>query len=437
MCVDGRREALEGDRVLDAIVRTATQDTSALVATAMAAAECRDQRLLLNHRRRRLWELDGHAHCPVVGVCLPLLVLRKLVNKALGGRAVADDYELHCGAVADSKSRNKLSCAIQKELDRCHAMALRQTQAIKTTEALAAWWQAHAEQQLAAALWATLTHPRCSAALEYQVLGYVHMVQHQVGAATRADQQQLDALAHENAVLARALAKAQACNTEQGHAHARKVAALNTELVRIRAELIGRDTLLASMEEARLQMEAAVPQLKSRLELVRQLEMQIERTHQAERALMLAQQEAERLQEKWQTMQVAQMSTEASSDITPVNDPSLEVCSAPEQRLEDCTVLCVGGRPSAVPVYRQLIEKMGGRFIHHDGGEENNPARLDNTLAAADLVICQTGCISHNAYWRVKSHCKRTGKECVYVDNPSAHSLFKGLTQVRMNWHKA
>lgn len=23
-------------------------------------------------RRRRLWELDGHAYCPVVGVCLPL-----------------------------------------------------------------------------------------------------------------------------------------------------------------------------------------------------------------------------------------------------------------------------------------------------------------------------------------------------------------------------
>jgi Uncharacterized protein conserved in bacteria (DUF2325) len=394
----------------------------------------------LSHRRRRLWELDGHAHCPIVGVCLPLSVLRRLVDKSLGGRAVADDYELHCGAVADSKSRNKLSATIQKELDRSHALALRQTQGLKTTEALAVWWRDYAGENLAAAFWATLTHPRCSSALEYQVLGYVHMVQHQVGAAARVDQQQLDALMHENAVLANALAKAQARNTEQGQVHARKTEELNMALVRVRAELIGRDTMIAALEEARLQTEAAVPQLKSRLELSRQLDIQIERTHQIERALMLAQQEAARLQDKVQAMLVTQAESDAAalSDEGQVRVASLEMCAAvSESRLEDCTVLCVGGRASAVPVYRQLIEKMGGRFLHHDGGDEDNVARLDNTLAAADLVICQTGCISHNAYWRVKSHCKRTGKECVYVDNPSAHSLFKGLTQVQMHWHKA
>lgn len=32
-------------------------------------------------RRHRLWELDGHAHCPVLGVCLPIAALRMLVDK--------------------------------------------------------------------------------------------------------------------------------------------------------------------------------------------------------------------------------------------------------------------------------------------------------------------------------------------------------------------
>jgi hypothetical protein len=49
------------------------------------------------------------------------------------------------------------------------------------------------------------------------------------------------------------------------------------------------------------------------------------------------------------------------------------------------------------------------------------------TLAAADLVICQTGCISHDAYWRVKDHCKRTGKRCVFVENPSRSGLQRAL----------
>lgn len=37
-------------------------------------------------------------------------------------------------------------------------------------------------------------------------------------------------------------------------------------------------------------------------------------------------------------------------------------------------------------------------------------------LAAADLVICQTGCLSHGDYWRVQDHCRRTGKTCVLVE---------------------
>ncbi len=45
---------------------------------------------------------------------------------------------------------------------------------------------------------------------------------------------------------------------------------------------------------------------------------------------------------------------------------------------------------------------------------------LEDVLAAADLVICQTGCVSHDAYWRVQEHCKRTGKQCVLVDQRTA-----------------
>jgi hypothetical protein len=45
---------------------------------------------------------------------------------------------------------------------------------------------------------------------------------------------------------------------------------------------------------------------------------------------------------------------------------------------------------------------------------------LEASLVAADLVICQTGCLSHGEYWRVQDHCKRTGKTCVLVEQPEA-----------------
>ena len=74
--------------------------------------------------------------------------------------------------------------------------------------------------------------------------------------------------------------------------------------------------------------------------------------------------------------------------------------------------------------------EFGAQFAHHDGGLEDNANLLDSSLAAADLVICQTGCISHSAYWRVKDYCKRTGKRCVFIDNPSISSLARGLQEV-------
>ncbi len=42
----------------------------------------------------------------------------------------------------------------------------------------------------------------------------------------------------------------------------------------------------------------------------------------------------------------------------------------------------------------------------------------------------QTRCISHHAYWRVKDHCKRTGKRCIFIDNLSVSSLVRELQEL-------
>mgnify|MGYP002138093228 FL=1 len=35
-------------------------------------------------------------------------------------------------------------------------------------------------------------------------------------------------------------------------------------------------------------------------------------------------------------------------------------------------------------------------------------------INGADAVLCPTDHISHNAYYHVKSHCKRVGKPCLF-----------------------
>lgn len=87
---------------------------------------------------------------------------------------------------------------------------LRRAAKAKTADAWADWWREAAQaQDLAGALWATLTHARRTPAFEHQVLGEVRMLQHQVGMARRVDLQRFEGLVVDSGVLARGPAGAQ------------------------------------------------------------------------------------------------------------------------------------------------------------------------------------------------------------------------------------
>ncbi|MBA2722475.1 MAG: hypothetical protein H0U56_06170, partial [Methylibium sp.] len=92
-------------------------------------------------RRRRLWELPAHCHCPVLGVCLPLELLRKRVGKVFDVRVTMDDYTLHVRCVHECKRRTPVSEALQRELDLRSATALRRFAAAKSADAVLALWQ--------------------------------------------------------------------------------------------------------------------------------------------------------------------------------------------------------------------------------------------------------------------------------------------------------
>jgi len=366
-------------------------------------------------RRRRLWELPRVVFCPVLGTCVPIDQLRRLADKVLGQRVLADDYELHCGAINACASRGELAERLQRELDTRYAAAIRQARTLRTVEALQTYWRAATTgSEVGAALWVTLTHPCCDAALEEQVQRDIHMLQHQVGTGVRVDARRLHELANENGVLTRELAAVQARVSRQMADKAAEIERQQAELVRLRAQLMARDTRIACLQEDLAALNGSAAVVQGRLDLAYRLDWQQQRLQSLTEALENSQQQVSRLERRVGELTLVPASTPAS---TP--EPALD--------LQDKAVLCVGGRPASVPIYRQEIEVRGARFLHHDGGEEESAARLEAHLEAADLVICQTGCISHGAYWRVKAHCKRTGKRCVFVDRPSVAGLLRGL----------
>ncbi|MEO8119504.1 MAG: DUF2325 domain-containing protein [Rhodoferax sp.] len=381
-------------------------------------------------RRRRLWELAHQCHCPVIGVCLPLDNLRRLVSKALGGRALADDYEVHVGAVAECGHRSRLSELLQHELEQRYARRVQQFRSAKTTEAVVQLWkEAVAQGDVTGAFWAALTHPRCDIVLQEVLCRDMHMLQHQAGTSVRVDIARFNALAEANAGLTRELDRAQERNTRFMADKASDMERLSAQLLQARADNFAKDSSLAFLNADMTALKASIPGFESGLRLHKKIDQMTARQTELEAHI------SDLRQKLASATKLLEAVNEASSHQAEMDaaEPAQTHTASITVYLHQKTVLCVGGRSGNVASYRDLIERVGGRFAHHDGGLEDNHNVLHASLAAADLVICQTGCISHNAYWKVKDFCKRTGKRCVFVENPSTSSLARGLEQISAN----
>lgn len=375
-------------------------------------------------RRRRLWDLEPHCHCPLVGVSLPIDVLRRLVNKALGGSALANDYEVHAGAVSEAARRCKLSELMQAELEVRYLRDVQTFKSAKSALEVAELWIRYLKAgDVAGAFWAALTHPRCDAALRDAMCKDLHMFQHQAGAGVRLEIARFNAVADENAVLTRELGKVQERISRVMAQKTAELERLHADLMRARAEAIAKDSRIAFLSQDLDALRANVAKWEQKEQLQKKLDRMEQRTQDLE----------SQNSDLRRRLQVAErVVPERIAVERPKSDRPEMPGHVVQVQLHQKMVLCVGGRSGNIANYRDVVERVGGRFAHHDGGLEDNASVLDASLAAADLVICQTGCISHNAYWRVKDFCKRTGKQCVYLESASATSLERGLVQAAL-----
>jgi hypothetical protein len=362
----------------------------------------------------------------VIGVCIPLAVLRRLLSKALGGIAQADDYEIHVGAIAECGHRNRVSEILQEDLEHRYTLTIKRFRAAKTREALAKLWvDAIFAGDVAGAFWAGLTHPLCDDDIQEAMCRDMHMLQHQAGATVRADIMRFNQILEENAILGREMARQQERHTRYTQEKTQEIQQLQQTIVQLRAENIGKESAIAYLNTDLQALKNDVPELASRQRLQQKVEQMTVRQHELELMVReLKQQLATSNRRPIKDNEALDQTANVTNIITGTKQHRTIPITI---QLQQKNVLCVGGRSGNVASYRDLIERVGGRFAHHDGGMEDSPSLLDTSLAAADLVICQTGCISHNAYWRVKEFCKRTGKRCVFIENPSVSSLARGL----------
>jgi hypothetical protein len=379
-----------------------------------------DAPIVRGSRRRKLWEIPHKFHCPVVGVCFGVIELRSLMAKVMHFPRDTTDFVLHTTAVGACENRSQLAELLHKTLEKRFQPVVRRFAQAKDAAALREHWREAADsgREVPAALWAAWTHPACDALLEQEIYGQIHMLQHQIGSGTRTDLATLRSLQAETQELRRQLAASRAECEAQRSEKARETQQLGLRVAELRVELAGKDACAANLTGQLDKLRQSLPDLRDRQTLAR-------RASDAEaRASALTARAAELEEEVERLRALARHADDTIKHLLAAgNGPAGEPQMEPAADLSGKCILCVGGRSGAVDAYRQIVEQHGGRFLHHDGGLEESLHRIDAALSAADLVVCQAGCISHNAYWRVKEQCKRSGKQCLFIKGSGISSF--------------
>jgi hypothetical protein len=182
--------------------------------------------------------------------------------------------------------------------------------------------------------------------------------------------------APEFAALTRHLASVQRRCSDLISAQAQEIAELKAEAMRMRARIVARESALAWAVQDRQALEQSIPDLATRTTLTQQV------------------------RELRQRVQDLMRETLQPSIGIPGSMQSLARMTAPQQTACE--------PPEETPALSDL----------------------EASVAAADLVICQTGCLSHGAYWKVQDHCKRTGKTCMLVAQPATFRVVRIHQQV-------
>jgi hypothetical protein len=263
------------------------------------------------------------------------------------------------------------------------------------------WLEALQRGEVPGAYWAALTHPATDDALVKEVFTEVHMLSHLVGAANRADIRRLRQLEEEKAELEEKVERQQ---QQLRDAIVARDATIRELREALEARLIERPVRDDDAAPEAAGWAAMAAELKRRLCRVDSRSEKLEQQLGEARATLAAEREARAAADHRERELAQELETiEASLG----GADAAETHSAEPLAL---TLLYVGGRPARIGHLRELAERSGAEFLHHDGGIEEREGLLPGLVSRADAVVFPVDCISHAAMSLVKRLCQQAGK---------------------------
>jgi len=409
------------------------------------------KRTLSSVRRKKIWSIESCWICSVVGTCFRRSELRQMARKKQYHLHTGDgDYLLHTGLIKLASSRSPTSRALNKILDKKYKAAINRYINTENEQDILELWEEDIQRgNVPGAYWAIMTLPDSSDTLIEEIYGQVHMMGHDTHGDYQKDNRLLKQLKGKvvslNEVInnerrqyrqkMKSLEKELLALSKTEH----KYLSVKTENTRLKTTLdkaIGAQTKPTDFQQQLDELRQDNANLWGRIDnLTTVLQSKKEMLNSAAQTIAHLKEIQEQHGAENKDLRQEIISLETALSINLTNTCSCANCEdqnstrCPGQDLCGKTVLYIGGRQNLTPMYRKLIEKHGGRFLHHDGGVEAAIGRLPKMLTGADLVVCPIDCISHSACRCAKKICKRYQKPFVMMRSSGLSSLARGLSE--------
>ncbi len=390
-------------------------------------------------RRKKLWEIRSDMHCSILGTCLDhseLMEIAKQSGQIYDSKVT--EYQVHCHFVHLAEEACRPARLMHKKMDQKYHTAIRTFSFAKTEPDLKRLWLECLEKgDVPGPYWALMSHPCLTSSLLVEAFGEVHMLSHLNSANNQTSAKSLQNAQLELVKTKRQLIIQSEKRQSTINMHAREIRKLKKKLMAAEQNRLSNE----EMKERLLQFESGdrYHSLKRNNE---QLNVDLER---AER---MRDDYATRLELKNQELSVLkkdyalavkkirelerQPAREEGNGKYSSDNLELSIISEDESLdLSGQSIAYVGGRPTTISNFRDLVENLNGTLIHHDGGIQDNMKSLTGVLNRADIVLCPIECVSHGACNKAKSYCKRTAKPFVPLRSTGISSLISGLKQSR------
>ena len=407
-------------------------------------------------KRRHIWELSAHHHCSIVGTCLTIGEAR-VIGKKVGVRCPNPedlDSTIHSILVRESGTKNKVSILLNKALNKKYENSIRMFRKCGSPQEIIKLWRDSFDVgNIPGPYWAALSHPDIDYEVTIKIYSDVHMLSHLVGSSNRADIARLselefelaDALEKNKSLIIKNQKKLSQLRNEIDN-NQRIISRLERENSNLKVRLFvdspaqiveeineefSQGVLLSGESYTAMLSEHAHSESKFVRHNLRLVD-DVERLNAEKRALKS---KLEVKRDELETL-LAELHSANSFIQTFITKNDTHV---PKCNLFGKCILYIGGREGNICRMCDLVAKMNGRLIHHDGGREDSLAKLQGAISSADAVIFPVDCVSHSSALEAKKLCKKMLKPFKPIRSSSLSSLVTGLTEFKFdrNNHKS